>query len=272
VLREFSLEDKVAIVTGGGRGIGKAICLVLAEAGADVVVVARTKSEIEETASGIRNFGRRAIPVPCDVTKSEEVNKMVEDAISQLGRIDILVNQTGSGVRKPLIPLPNFKPNWAEKEPVKDFYAPITDEEWKYMIDVNLKSIFLCTRAVGPYMIRQRKGKIINITSIVGAKGYRYHALYTCSKAAGNMFTRSLALEWAKYNINVNAIGPGYILTAMTERIFADEEVKKETLRSIPLGRFCEPREVGFMVLYLASSASDYITGQIFYIDGGVLA
>lgn len=272
MLKEFNLEGKVAIVTGGGRGMGRVVCLVLAEAGADIVVVARTQSEIEETANGVRSYNRRAIAIPCDVTKSKEVNNMVERTISEFGKIDILVNQTGAGDRKPLVPLPGFKPKWAEKEPVADFYAPISDEEWRHMIDANLTSIFLCTRAVGPHMIRQRKGKIINITSVGGTKGFAFHTLYTCSKAAANMFTRSLALEWARYNINVNAIGPGYVLTAFTQRVFEDEEIKKQTLRSVPLGRFCEPREVGLLVLYLASNASDYITGQTIYIDGGTLA
>jgi NAD(P)-dependent dehydrogenase (short-subunit alcohol dehydrogenase family) len=168
--------------------------------------------------------------------------------------------------------LPGFKPKWAEREPVRDFYAPIDNEEWRYMIDGNLTSIFLCTRAVGPHMIHQKRGKIVNITSVAGARGFQYHTLYTTTKAAVNMFTRSLALEWARYNINVNAIGPGHVLTAFSKRIFEDEETKKQTLRSIPLGRFCEPREVGLLVLYLVSSASDFITGQTIYIDGGSLA
>jgi NAD(P)-dependent dehydrogenase (short-subunit alcohol dehydrogenase family) len=272
MIKEFTLEGKVALITGGGRGIGRAICLVLAEAGSDVAVVARTQREIEETANSIRNYNRRTIAIPCDVTKSKEVNSMVEEVISKLGKIDILVNVAGAGDRKPLVPLPGFKPKWAEKEPAVDFYSPISDEEWKYMIDVNLTSIFLCARAVGPYMIKQRKGKIINITSFAGMKAYPYHILYTSSKAAANMFTRSLALEWARYNINVNAIGPGVVRTALTERAFEDEAIKEKTLRSIPLGRFCEDREVGLLVFYLASSASDYITGQTIYIDGGVSA
>ena len=272
MLKEFDLKGKVAIVTGGGRGIGRAICLVLAEAGVDVVIVARTCSEIEETANDVRSYGRRAVAIPCDVTKAKEINNMVKRTISEFGKIDILVNTAGAGIRKPLVPLPGFQPKWAEKEPVRDFYAPISEEEWRYMIDVNVTSIFLVTRTVGPHMIHQKKGKIINITSVVGEKGFPYHTLYTSTKAAVNMFTRSLALEWARYNINVNAVGPGYVLTSLTERGFEDEEIKKQALRSVPLGRFCEPREVGLLVLYLSSSASDYITGQTIYIDGGILA
>lgn len=272
MLREFNLEGKIAIVTGGGRGIGRAICLVLAEAGSDVVMVARTQNEIEETASVVRSFGKRAIAIACDVTKSREVKNMVEEVISKLGKIDILVNNAGAGILKPLVPLPDFKPKWSEMEQVQDFYSPISDEEWKYIIDANLTSIFLCNRAVGPHMIHQRKGKIINITSVAGTKGGPYDTLYTSTKAAANMFTRSLALEWAKYNINVNAIGPGYVLTKINETIFKDEEIKRKTLHLVPLRRFCEPREVGLLALYLASGASDYITGQTIYIEGGILA
>jgi len=272
MVKDFDLDGRVAIVTGAGRGIGKAISLVLAEAGAALAVVARSENEIKETVKDVQERGGKGIAIPCDVTKAKEVDNMVEKTVSEYGRIDILVNQAGAGIRKPLVPLPNFRPKWGENEPVKDFYTPTSNEEWQYMLDANCTSIFLCTRAVGPHMIRQKKGKIINITSVGAAKGFQYHSQYNSAKAAANMFTRSMALEWARYNINVNAIGPGYVLTAFTERIFENEEVKRQTLRSIPLRRFCDPREVGLLVLYLASDSADYITGQVIYIDGGILA
>jgi len=166
MFKDFELEGKVSIVTGGGRGICRAICLVLAEAGSDGAVFARTRSEIEETASLVRRHGRIAMPIVCDVTEPKQVNNMVKEIVSELGRIDILVNHAGSGKRKPLVHLPGFKIQGADREQVQNFYVPINDEEWNYVFDVNLKRIFLCTRPVGLYMIRQNRRKILKITYI----------------------------------------------------------------------------------------------------------
>lgn len=269
-LKEFELVGKCAIVIGGGRGIGKGIALALAEAGADLVVAARTAEQVEQTVLEIRKIGRKGIAVCADATKDGDINSLVSTAMSEWGRIDVLVNSAGVGSRKPIVTLPDYRPAWGQA--VKDFFSPTSNEEWHHMLDVNLTTMFLATRAVGPHMIRQKKGKIINITSMTGAKGFPYHVVYCTTKAAVSMYTRALALEWARYNINVNAIGPGYVATEMTALLFENETVRDKLLRSVPLGRLCSPREVGLLAVYLASEASDYLTGQTIYLDGGVLA
>ena len=270
-MKEFQLEGKTAIVTGAGRGIGKAIALTLAEAGAQIIATARTREEIEETAKEVRKMGRNCLPIVMDVTKSSDVARMAEMAVSKFGRIDVLINQAGrGGGRKPLVPLPGYIPSGSKDNP--DFFTPLSEELWHLIMDTNLTSMFLCARAVGPQMIRQKKGKIVNMSSFVGAKGFPNQLAYSTSKAGVSMFTRCLALEWARYHINVNAIGPGYVHTTMTERFLQNEKGKEKLLTSIPLRRFCEPREVGILALYLSCEASDYMTGQTIYLDGGMLA
>ncbi len=269
-LKEFDLTGKSAVVIGGGRGIGKGIALALAEAGAEVLVAARTMEQVERTTSDIKRLGRKSIAVSADATKAADIDKVVAAAISEWGRIDILVNSAGVGFRKPIVPLPGYRPGWAET--VKDFDLPTSDDDWHYMIDGNLTCIFLATRAVGPYMIKQNKGKIINVSSMTGLKGFAYQVLYCTNKAAVNMYTRSLALEWARYNINVNAIAPGYVATEMTAMFFENETTKQKLIQSVPLRRLCQPREVGLLAVYLASEASDFLTGQIICIDGGLTA
>jgi len=270
-MKEFSLKGKVAIVTGAGRGIGKAIALTLAEAGADIVAAARTEREIEETAAEVRRLGKTCLAIPTDITQSSDVQRMVEGTIDQFGRIDILVSQAGrAGVHKPLVPLPDYRPAWSKFIP--DFLTPVSEEMWHQVLDTNLTSMFLCAREVGPHMIRQNKGKIINMSSFVGFKAYPHQLVYSTSKAAVSMFTRCLAVEWARYKINVNAIGPGYVSTRMTEPILKNEAAKERLIKSVPLNRLGEPREVGLLAVYLASEASDYLTGQTLYLDGGLLA
>jgi NAD(P)-dependent dehydrogenase (short-subunit alcohol dehydrogenase family) len=270
-LKEFSLEGKAAIVTGAGRGIGRAIALAFAEAGANLVVAARTISEIEKTAAEVQQTGRRCIAVSADVCKSADVAKTVDLTISEFGKIDILVNQAGrGGARKPLVPLPGYNPAWAKDIP--DFFMPISEDMWHLVVNTNLTSMFLYARSIGPHMIRQRKGKIVNMSSFVGSKGFPNQIVYATSKAAVSMFTRCLALEWARYKINVNAIGPGYVRTKLTEKMLTDGAARDRLLNSVPLGRFCEPRELGLLAVYLASEASDYLTGQTIYLDGGLLA
>jgi len=268
--REYNMEGKVAIVTGGGRGIGKAIALVLAEAGVDVVVAARTVEQIEGTAKEIRGLGQRALAVPTDVTKADQVERMVKKTISEFGRIDILVNDAGTGLHKQLVPLPGIKlSGWEE---IADPNTPMSEEEWHHIMNTNLTSIFLCTRAVGPYMINQRRGKVINISSTNADSGFPYTIPYNTSKAGVNMFTRCLALEWAPFNINVNAIGPGDFPTPLTARAHSDPQLREQMLRCIPLGRTGDVRDLGLLALYLASDASNYMTGQTIYLDGGELA
>ncbi len=262
MLKEFSLEGKVAIVTGAGRGIGRGIVLALAEAGADIVAVARTENEINEVAREVKKMGRRGLAVPTDITKEDQVQRMVEKTISEFGKIDILVNNAGAITAvMPLVPLPHLGDL---------FPKAMSEEEWRSDFDVDLIGTFLCTRAVGPYLIKQRSGKIINITSSLAIRGFDYNAPYCASKAAKTRFTQTLAREWARYNINVNAIGPGLTHTSMTDQyIFSNEKVREKHLGKIPLRRAGTPRDIGLLTVYLASDASNWMTGQSLYIDGG---
>lgn len=261
MLKEFSIEGRVAIVTGAARGIGKGISLTLAEAGADIVAVDRAAEENERTASEVQGLGRRCLAITADVTAEDQVQRMVSEAISQLGKIDILVNNAGKGARRVVVPL-------AEQD-----IRPISDEDWYSVLDLNLRAILLCVRAVVPHMIERRKGKIIIITSATAVSSFDYNSLYCVSKAAAARFTQTLAQEWAPYNINVNAIGPSWTLTEGAKLMLEkSEEYWQKEMARIPLGRAATTREIGLLAVYLASDASDFVTGQNIYIDGGLTA
>lgn len=265
-LKEYNLEGKVALITGASRGIGRGIALTLAEAGADIVAVARTASAVEQTAEAVRKLERRCLAVPADMTQEAQVAGMVEKAIGEFGRIDILVNNLGRSEPKPLVPL-GRKTVYSDMFP--NFDSLLTLEEWHEQIDINVTTTFLVTRAVGPHMIRQGKGKIINITSNQSSKAMLFHLAYGSAKAALNMFTKSLALEWARHNINVNAIGSGLAYTDLGKAYVDNEKLKEATMRTIPLRRLTEPRDIGLLAVYLASDASDNVTGQVIFCDGG---
>ena len=267
-LPEFDLTGKVAIVTGAGRGIGKAIAICFAQAGATTVVAARTESQIEQTHQEIEEGGGRCLSIPTDVTKDQDVERMVKGTLESFGKVDILVNQVGGSGVGSIVPLPGSKGFLTGGES----QDPLSKLAWQHCMDTTLNSVFLCCRSVGPLMIEQKKGKIINVSSMAAAKGFANLVPYTVSKAGVAMFTRSLALEWARYNINVNGIGPGYIPTSFTEPMLSDQKRREKLLSSVPLGRFGDPREIGLLAVYLASPASDYMTGQTIYIDGGILA
>jgi len=261
MLKEYSLEGKVAIVTGAGRGIGKGIALTMAEAGANIVAVARTTQQIEQTAIEIRGLGRQCLAITTDVTREELVQRMVSRTISEFGNIDILVCNAGPGVRRVVVPLP------------EQSLRPASDEDWYGQLDLNLRHIFLCARAVGQHMIQQRRDKVIIITSAAAVSKFDYNSLYCVSKAAAARFTQTLAREWAPYNINVNAIGPGWILTESSRFLWEkSEEYRKKELSSIPMGRIGAPRDIGLLAVYLASEAFNFMTGQNIYVDGGVTA
>jgi NAD(P)-dependent dehydrogenase (short-subunit alcohol dehydrogenase family) len=270
MLKEYNLEGKVAIVTGAGRGIGKGIALTLAEAGADITVAARTLEQIEATAKEIRKLGRKALAVPADVTNKNQVANVVEQAVAQFGRIDILVNNAGVPILKPISFVPGMKlEGWQTAD---SWDTPLSEEEWHLVLNTNLTSAFLFAQAVGPHMLRQKKGKIINTSSNSAELAPPYFSAYCVSKAGLSMFTRCLATEWAPYNICVNAVGPGSVLTELSAPVLNDPERKKFILERIPLGRVGETREIGLLVVYLASEASDWVTGQTFYIDGGQIS
>lgn len=268
ITEEYRVDDKVAIVTGAGRGIGKAIALTLAEAGADITMVARTREQIEQTAGEVRKLGRKALAIPADVSQEDQVKGVVEQTISQFGRIDILINNAGIATSKPVALVPGLEvPGWTGKRSNQD--EQLTLQEWRRIIDTNLTSAFLFAQAVGPHMMKQRKGKVINTSSTCADEGLPRISAYSVSKAGLSTFTRCLASEWGPFNINVNAIAPGVIRTDMVAHHLEDPKSKEAILEHIPLGRVAEPRDVALLVLFLASEASDYITGQILTVDGG---
>ena len=270
MLPEIDLEGRTALVTGAGRGIGREIALVLAQAGADIAAAARTVSEIEETAADVRKLGRRSIAIPADVSKSSDVDQLVEQALQNFGRIDILVNNAGRLLRQAVAPFPDVIVT--NPRVTRESNSRMSDEEWQSVLDTNLNSVFYCCRAVAPHMMDRRYGKIINVSSNNGTQAFPLVAAYNASKAAANMLTRVLALEWAPYNICVNAIGPGDYHTAMTEATWTDAAGRQRHLEGIPFNREGDLRELGILATYLASPASDYMTGQVIYMDGGLTA
>lgn len=251
-LPKMDLAGKVALVTGGSRGLGRGMALALAEAGADVAVAARTVSALEEVAEEIRQRGRQSLALPTDVSKVAQINKMVGEVVEGFGRIDILVNNAGTIVRKPSLEL--------------------TEEEWDRVVDTILKASFFCAQAVAKVMIKQKRGKIINIGSLTSKRGISGIIPYVASRGGILQLTKALAVEWAPYNINVNAIAPGYFKTQQTAPLFANKKWVKKTVARIPLGRTGKPQDLAGVVVFLASEASDYITGQMIFVDGGWLA
>lgn len=243
------LMDKVAIVTGASRGIGREIALCLAEKGVSVVVnYAGNEKKANEVVDQIKSMGQDAIAVQADVSNSEDVAAMVKATIDTYGKIDILVNN--AGITKDTL------------------LMRMKEEDWDSVINTNLKGVFLCTKAVSRYMARQKRGKIINISSIVGVVGNVGQANYVAAKAGVIGLTKSTARELASRNVNVNAVAPGFITTDMTDTL--KESLKQEMLKSIPLARFGEAKEVAKAVVFLASEDSDYITGQTIQVNGGM--
>lgn len=268
---DFRVDGKIAIVTGGGRGIGRAISLTLAEAGADIAVVGRTAKYVEETTEEVRKLGRRALAIPnTDVTQEDQVNRAVEQTITQFGRIDILCNNAGIVILNPVAVVPGVRlPGWEGKEDSWDKAKAL--EDWHRVISTNLTSALLFARAVGPHMIRQRNGRVVNTSSTSDNVGMPYFSAYCASKAGLSSFTRCLASEWAPFNIRVNAVSPGWVNTDLAKPYMADPEFSKMVHEAIPLGRVAEPKEVALAVLFLASEASSYLTGEIITVDGGVM-
>ncbi len=246
---EFDLSGKVAVVTGAGRGMGSHFSLALARYGADIVLCSRTKSELEKVKEEIENLGRRALIQKTDVTKIPEIYAMVEQAVNAFGHIDILVNNAGTNV-----------PQWA---------AEVTEEAWDRVQDTNLKALFFCAQAVGKVMMKQKSGKIINVSSQSGSVALIKRAAYCASKAGVNLLTKVLAVEWAPHNIKVNAIAPTFIETPLTRPMLEEKSFQEYVLGNIPLGRVGQPEDVTGAVIYLASRASDMVTGHVLLIDGG---
>lgn len=256
---EYDVTGKVVFITGAGRGIGKGIAQVLAEAGADIALKALTPKYVEATAAEIAiSSRRRVVPIIADVTKSDTVKNAISTVLDAFGRIDVLVNALGDSIRKPLVSLPG-------KEGVA-----ASDDELNFIIDINLTEALLCTRAVGPHMLARRSGKVINIASWTAHSGGRDLVLYTAAKAAPTGFTRAQALEWAPYGVHVNAISPGIFPDVVTSGEERFKQSNQRAQQTVPLQRAGKLREVGLLALYLASSASDYMTGQTIPLDGGL--
>ena len=243
----MSLKDKIALVTGGTRGIGREIAVTLAKEGANVAITYTSNEEkafmvLEE----IKTNGVNAIAVKANVVNNDEVLNMVKTVEEELGTIDILVNNAGITKDNLLIRM--------------------SEEDWDSVLDVNLKGVFLCTKAVARTMMKKRYGKIINISSIVGLSGNIGQGNYSASKAGVIGFTKSMAKELASRGVRVNAIAPGFIETDMTNIL--KEEIKNEMIKSIPLNSFGKPKDIANLVVFLASEESDYITGQVIKVDG----
>ena len=246
----MDLTDKVAIVTGSARGIGREIALKLAEVGADVVVndIEAAAESLESVVKEIKTLNRQSLAVTADVSSSEDVNRLIETAVKEFGKIDILVNNAGV-TRDQLL-------------------MKMTDEEWDTVLNIDLKSAFLCTRAVIRHMLRQRSGRIISIASVVGMVGNAGQANYASAKAGVIGLTKSIAKEVGSRGITVNAIAPGYIQTKMTEQLNDDQT--QEMLKHIPLASLGTPRDVAEAVAFLASEEARYITGHVLNVDGGM--
>lgn len=246
----MQLTDKVALVTGASRGIGRAIALLMAKQGADVVVnYSGSEGAAQETVDAILAMGRKAIKIKANVGNAEEVAAMVDEAHTTFGRIDVLVNNAGI-TRDGLL-------------------MRMKDSDWDDVININLKGVYLMTKAVSKIMMKQRSGKIVNMTSVVGVTGNAGQANYSASKAGVIGFTKTCAKELASRGITVNAIAPGFIHTDMTDVL--PDKVKDAMVHTIPLGRMAEPDEVAAVAAFLVSDMSSYITGQVINVDGGMV-
>lgn len=244
----FDLSGRVALVTGASKGLGKAIATALAEAGADLAIVSRTAADLEAAARELRSNGRRVLPVAADVTQETSVATMTAKVLDHFGRIDILVNNAGIGETKAVVEMDR--------------------ECWDRVLAVNLSGPMLCCKHVGPHMIRQRSGKVINVASVMATRVARSLAAYAASKAALVQLTRTLALEWIRDGVHVNALCPGYFRTDMNEEFFSSTRGKR-FIAELPMGRLGDPRELQGAAVFLASHASSYVTGTTLYVDGG---
>lgn len=247
----MKLKNKIAIVTGSRRGIGKSIALELAKEGAKVVISDIDLKECQNVCDEIKKIGSDAIAVNCDVSKKRDADAMVKRVIQKFKKIDILVNNAGVVLMKP--------------------FVQMTEKDWDFVLDINLKGVFLCTNAVVKQMIKQKSGKIISVASIAGEVGFMNTSAYCASKAGIINLTRELAMELSPHNINVNAVAPGVIATKMTEDMLKDKKTKEVLLASTPLGRIGQPEEIGKAVVFLASDDSNFITGHTLVVDGGWL-
>lgn len=252
ILDKFKLDGKIALVTGASSGLGEAIAIALAEAGADVAVHCRTAGQGADTCRAVEHRGRKAIEVNGDMADKTAPKRIVDEVVAKLGRLDILINNAGTIRRTPAV----------------DF----SEEDWSLVLEVNLSSVFRLSQAAARAMVDQGGGKIVNIASLLSFQGGITVPAYTASKSGVAGLTKAFANEWAKHNINVNAIAPGYMETANTSALRADETRNRQIMERIPAGRWGNPDDLAGTVVFLSSAASDYLQGHIVVVDGGWMA
>ncbi|MDD5014607.1 MAG: glucose 1-dehydrogenase [Atribacterota bacterium] len=245
----FRVDNKIALITGGNKGIGRACALALANAGANIVITARDFDELEKVKKEIEILGSEVITLKFDITEFSRVPEIIKVIIDKFGKIDILINNAGICFR--------------------ELALEVSEKTWDSTFDVNLKGLFFITKEVAKYMIKQKKGKIINISSMNSITGLLGHVSYNASKAGISGLTKVLAMEWGRYRINVNSIAPTFTQTEMASHIFKNKDKYNEIINNIPLRRLADPMEIGAAVVFLASAASDFITGELLLVDGG---
>ena len=251
ILDRFSLAGKTALVTGAGRGIGRGLALAFAEAGADVALNARTDSELKAVAKEIEGLGRRAVTLPASVETADGARQVVEEAIAQLGQLDVLLTAAGTAIRRP-----------AEE---------VTDEQFERQVSVNLRGTYFSCQAAGRHMLERGTGSIITIGSLTTSFGLPLRSVYAATKGAVGQLTKTLAVEWAPRGVRVNCIAPGWILTPLTQPLHDDAKQSGWIVGRTPMGRWGTPEDLQGVAVYLASGASGFVTGQTHYVDGGFI-
>ena len=255
---EFDITDQKVLIVGAGRGIGKGIALAFAEAGADIAVTGLTSIGVNQVAKELEKLGRTALPVTGDATKAADMDRIVQETIDKFGHVDTLVNCVGDAIRKPVVTLPGSSS------------IGMTEEEWHFIVDINLTEAYQGCHAIGPHLLERRQGSIINITGWAAFRGRPESAAYDAAKAGVMRFTECLAQEWAPFGVRANAIAPGSFPDPEQMSKEAYQQRQETAKGQIPLGRTGRLKEVGYLSVFLASPAAAYVTGQTWAVDGGI--